>query len=171
MFTDAEGNFSLPATAETLLQLYVNNQQQPIPDSGAYSGGFSSVAMPMVQQTGFPLLGMLGAGAVGAVGAAALGAVRSAAGRITGFVLASGRRISVRRVAQLAKQVGLQTVATGLALSVTDVAEAVVQDTGKRRPRGITAASLRTTKRTIGQLERAHAQIARAARTHVGRRK
>lgn len=130
--------------------------------------GTVSVASAPITQAGFPLLGALGLGAAASV---ALGAVRSIGGKILRFILPSGAAVSRASAVKLAKEVGLTAAATALGVSAVELAEAIMQEEGKpRRGRGITASQLRVTKRTIGKLERAHRDIARAARQHVGRR-
>lgn len=164
--TDANGNFSFGAAAETLLQIALNRS---IPDHGPIPQ--SAMMFPQVTQAGFPALPSFLGGAASAAGriiGAGVGVVRSVAGRVTGFILANGRRVSVKDAASLAAQVGIVAAASTLGASPEEVAEAVLQSMKHRgRGRGITAAQLRTTRRTIGKLERAHKQIAKAARQHT----
>lgn len=118
------------------------------------------------------LMARLGAGGIGAAAGAAMGAIRSASGRLLGFITASGRRVSRRQAVRLAREMGITAAATALGVGAAELAEAVLDETKRgRRGRGITAAQIRTTTRTIRKLERAHAQIARVARAHVGRRR
>lgn len=112
-------------------------------------------------------LGTLGRMGLGAAGAA-LGVIRSVGGRILGWVLPSGRRVTRKAAVSMAKQFGLVGTAAAIGATVEDLAQAVLDEESKpRRGRGITAANLRVTRRTIGKLERAHRQIAKAARSHT----
>lgn len=168
-----------PLDFSTALQVLVNSAGDAIANRISASGTAaaipdwgpipsSAMMLPQATQTaGLPsLLGMLGG--AGRVVAGAFGVVRSVTGRIVGFVLANGRRVSPRDAAILAGQVGITAAAATLGASEQEVAEAVLQAMrGKRRSRGISAAALRTTRRTIGKLERAHKQIAKAARAHT----
>lgn len=131
--------------------------------------------VPMQQASILPALpslgGILGGLGAGAVVSGAIGVVRSVGGKILRFILPSGAAVSRKNAVKLAKEVGLTAAATALGVSAVELAEAIMQEEGKaRRGRGITASQLRTTTRTIGKLERAHRQVARAARAHVGRR-
>lgn len=158
----------------SLLQVAVNSASTALANriSGAVipdSGPIMQSTIPM-QTVGLPALPSFGAllGGAGRVVGAAIGAVRSVSGRVVGFILANGRRVSVKDAAALAAQVGITAAAATLGASEQEVAEAVLAAMKRRgRGRGITAAQLRTTRRTIGKLERAHKQIAKAARQHV----
>lgn len=123
-------------------------------------------AMPM--QTAFPALPALGSflgGTVARAGAAAVGIIRTAAGRIAGWVLPSGVRVSRKQAVELAKNVGITAAAGALGASAVELAEAIMQEEGRpRRGRGITAAQLRTTRRTMRKVESMHRQIAKAAK-------
>jgi hypothetical protein len=162
LITDESGNFSFGAAAETLLQIALNRSATP--DYGPVAQA------PLMTQAAFPTLPSLGSllGGAGRVVGAAIGAVRSVSGRVVGFILANGRRVSVKDAAALAAQVGITAAAATLGASETEVAEAVLAAMKHRgKGRGISAAQLRITRRTIGKLERAHKQIAKAARQHT----
>lgn len=142
------------------------------------------MVMPQVSNggvvpVGFPALGALGSGAarmlglgagagVMAAGAAAVGIIRSAAGRILGWILPSGAKVSRSAAVKLAKEMGLSVAAGAIGATAVDLAEAVMQEEGKRshRRRGITAAALSTTRRTMGKIERMHRMIVKEARKH-----
>lgn len=108
------------------------------------------------------------AGAVARAGALIVGA----GGRILGLITSAGRRISVAKVAQIAKSFGIQTAAAALGVTAIEVAQAVMQDATKkrRRNRGITPRDMRVTGRTVNKLNRMHAKIAQIARRGCGRR-
>lgn len=131
-------------------------------------------AQPMATPVAFPSLpslpaiggaigGMLGLGAGTAMRAAA-GLVRSAAGKIRGVMLSSGRFISSKKGAALAKRVGIDAAAAALGVSAVEMAQMVLDSSasGRGRGRGITAASMRTTRRTIRQVSSLSRQIAQA---------
>lgn len=146
----------------------------------------TGLAMPLtptmsggaVIPAGFPGLAGLGAmargiapGAMMAAGAAAVGIVRSAAGRIIGWVLPSGTKVTRAAAVKLAKEMGLSVAAGAIGATAVDLAEAVMQQEGggRRRSRGITGAQLRTTRRTMGKIERMHRLIVKEARKHHAR--
>ena len=152
------------------VQLLVNslspNPPQPQPVQVA-------AAMP-VTLPGLGALGALGnlgglaAGMVGGAARAAVGVMRSVGGRIVGWMLPSGQKVTRAQAVALAKNVGLSAAAGALGASVTDLAEAVMQEEGrKRRRRGISASDLARTTRTMGRVERMHRRIAKAARAHA----
>lgn len=130
-------------------------------------------------------IGAVSAGATGggafvraiSLGAAALagtvGLVRSVGGRILGWILPSGAKVSSEAAVKLAKEIGLTAAATALGASVVDLAEAVMHHDKKKKHhrRGITAAQLRTTGRTIRRVERMHHTIARLASSAVHHRR
>lgn len=111
------------------------------------------------------------------LGAAALagtvGLVRSVGGKILGWILPSGAKVSSEAAVKLAKEIGLTAAATALGASVVDLAEAVMHHDKKKKHhrRGITAAQLRTTGRTIRRVERMHHTISRLAASAVHHRR
>lgn len=133
-------------------------------------------AMPNLSMALGPFLGsaasagraLLGSGIV----AGAVGIVRTAAGAIRGVMTAGGRFISSRKAVELAKRVGIDAAAVALGISAVEMAQMVLDEGVKprRRGKGITAASMRTTRRTMRQIERMHTQIHRAARVAVRHR-
>lgn len=160
---DQEGNLDWTRLGDLGLQLLVNNlSPQP-----------SQPAAPQVTQVAFPSLPALGGMAarlipgMAAAGAAAVGVIRSVGGRIIGWMLPSGQKVTRAAAVALAKNVGLSAAAGALGASVVDLAEAVMQEEGRKRRRtGISAAALTTTTRTMGRIERMHKRIAKAARSH-----
>lgn len=165
----------------TALQIIVNSGAQTLADRISMSGtqasipdfGATSLTGASLTPAALPALGPLLQGARSALGglgglaAGAVGVLRSAGGRILGWILPSGRRVGRKAAVAMAKQFGLVAAASALGASVEDLAQAVLDEEAKpRRGRGITASQLRTTTRTIGKIERAHKQIARAARAH-----
>lgn len=162
--TDEGGNiiYDYGRAASTLTQSLT-----PVMAMAPAMGGAGAV--PSLSQ----LMARLGGGAITRAGAAVWGAVRSASGRIAGFVLASGKRISTKDAVLLAGQVGLTAAAATLGVSEAELAEAVMQELRRRRGRrgrGISAAALRTTTRTMRRVERVHKQIHRAAKSAVSHR-
>ena len=145
------------------MQLIVN-QLNPTP----------SLPSPAVTAVGFPALPALGGMAarllpgMAAAGAAAVGVLRSIGGRIVGWMLPSGQKVTRSAAVALAKSVGLSAAAGALGATVVDLAEAVMQEEGrKHRRRGISAADLSRTTRTMARVERMHRRIAKAARSHT----
>lgn len=156
--------------ARDLLRIAVNSQQPQTGNPYPVSALIPDYGPTQVAALGLPALGgMLGGAA--RLGGAALGAVRSVGGKILRWVLPSGRVVSRKQAVQLAKEVGIVAAASAIGATADEIAQAVLDEqTKQRRGRGITAAQLRTTTRTIGKLERAHRVVAKAARAHVGRR-
>lgn len=180
MFEEEMGNGGLDLT--TALQILVNSGAQAISDRISMSGSQAAIpdygsltgATALTPAGALPALGPLlqgaraGLGALGGLAAGAVGVLRSAGGRILGWILPSGRRVGRKAAVAMAKQFGLIAAASALGATVEDLAQAVLDEEAKpRRGRGITASQLRTTTRTIGKIERAHKQIARAARAHT----
>lgn len=84
-----------------------------------------------------------------------LGAIRSTTGKIISFVMASGAKVSRKKAVALAKEYGPLAAAAALGVTTAEIMEAIVTDsqTKRRRRRGITAANLATTKRTINTIK------------------
>lgn len=89
--------------------------------------------------------------------AIAAGVVRAASGRIRGVMTAAGKFISSKRALELAKKVGLEAAAVALGIGAADMASMVLdQGTKAKRSRGISAADLRRTGRTMRKLNHFH---------------
>lgn len=94
----------------------------------------------------------------------ATGVVRTLAGKILG-VMRGTKLFRNRKVAQLAKQVGLGGAATVLGIAVVDVAEMITQhhvDQGTRKRRGISYRDVAITRRTIGKIASVQANLSKA---------
>jgi hypothetical protein len=121
------------------------------------------VAAPALTATpvAFPSLpaitGMFGA--AGTAVRAAAGILRSAGGKILRVVLPSGVKVSRAAAIKLTKAVGYTSAAAALGITVQDLAEWVMQGE-RKRGKGVTAAQLKTTKRTMTVVEKMHRQIA-----------
>lgn len=163
-------------TAMNLAQLALNYRTQRAAASAITAPTALPGAPAMITAAAFPALPALGtlgrAGmqmltGAGAVVAAGAGLLRSAAGRIVGFMV-GGRRISRKQGVALAKKVGLEAGAAALGVSAVELAQAVLEEEasgGGRRGRGVTAAQLRTTRRTMRVVSRMHSQIQGYARS------
>lgn len=167
------GNGGVPAPAASSFAL----------PGGAMTSFQGPTGLPMGLPVGFPGAPQLGGilpslgralplvgGLLGGAARAAAGLVRTAAGRIRGVVLASGRFVSSRKASLLARRVGIDAAAAALGISAVELAEMVLAEEetrGRRRGRGISAADLRRTRRTIGKIARAHAQIVAACRSEM----
>ena len=171
-----DGIFSgLPAfdwggLTNTLLQIAVNresNQQSAAPMQ------LPPLQLPGMQQVALPGIGAIAGGAarmlgVGGAMSVAVGAIRSVAGKVIGFLLPSGVKVSRASAVKLAREVGIVAAASALGATAAEVAEAILEeDKRPRRGRAITAAAVRTTTRTIGRIEKLHKRIAKVARAHV----
>lgn len=128
----------------------------------------AQASAPQVQQAAFPAMpagfpAIFGSalGTVARVGGAAVGVIRSVSGRIVSIMLPSGQKVTRKAAINLAKQMGVTGAATALGIGAVELAEMIVQDQGKsRRGKGISAAQLRTTRRTMTTVEKMHRQIA-----------
>lgn len=167
------GPMDLSTALQVALNTVVNAGAESLAQRISVTGSQAAVqpaalttAMPGAFALG-PLLGGVGR-ALGAAGGAVVGVLRSAGGRVLGWILPSGRRVTRKAAVAMAKQFGLIAAASALGATVEDLAQAVLDEEAKpRRGRGITASQLRTTRRTIGKVERAHKQLAQLARRHV----
>jgi hypothetical protein len=124
----------------------------------------AAMTMPASLPALGPIVGGLVAGAGSLLGGAvrvAAGLVRTAAGKIRGVMLGTGKFVSSKKAVDLAKRVGVDAAAVALGISAVEMAQMVLDEgTTKRRGRAITAAALRTTRRTMRQVQSMHRQIA-----------
>lgn len=82
----------------------------------------------------------------------ARGIARNAMGKIVG-VMRGESLFRNKRVIALAKQIGIQGAAVALGITIAEVAEMFVAESGKRRRvRGITGRDIRCTRRTLGKI-------------------
>jgi hypothetical protein len=114
----------------------------------------------------------------GGVGSAVAGsrgyALGAAAGRGFGYIIAAGRKISVKRVWETAKRFGPEIAAAGVGYSVADLmavfaSSGVIMSSGRHRRRGISSRDIRTTKRVVGFVNRMSSQIGCVHRPHFTR--
>ena len=97
---------------------------------------------------------------LGRVGGAMLGVARTVGGKIRGVFMSSGKFVSRKKAAALAKRVGIEAAALALAISTVEMAEIILDEsTAPRRGKGITARNIRTTKRVIGAVQRIHCRL------------
>ena len=161
MFDDVQPSFDWSGLARDGLRILAQTiSDRSIPDYGpmpqpTYS--MQPAAWPSVAGAGAAgarsLLQMLGGGAVAAAGTA----VVRAGGKL---LTAAGTWVSRKKAVQLAKVLGIQGAATALGIGAVELAEAVLADRNKAgRGKGISAAQLRTTRRTMRTVERMHRQI------------
>lgn len=162
-----------PLLSDDPLGQALKNLMATIQRGGVPVGVPSTASLGAAPKVG-GVLGSLGSllGVGGAVAAAA-GVIRTVGGRILRFVLPSGMKVSVGGAVQLARRIGIEAAAVALGVGVADVAQAIMQHEkhAHRRGRGITAAQLRTTRRTITKVENAHRQLARLAASAVHHRR
>jgi hypothetical protein len=92
-------------------------------------------------------MSMLGRWLIGARGIA-----RNATGKIVG-VMRGEQLFRNKRVIALAKQIGMAGAATALGITLAEVAEMFVAESGKRRrTRGISGRDIKCTRRTLGKI-------------------
>lgn len=121
---------------------------------GALISAFTSqlaqrAAAPSIQLAGLRIPGLAPlAGAAGRGMARVLGLNRTSTGKISGVMLGSGQWVSKKSMIDLAKRIGIDAAALALGITVVELAEAIATQPRRRR-RGISAADLRTTRRTI----------------------
>ncbi|HEX6158424.1 MAG TPA: hypothetical protein VFZ54_20535 [Burkholderiales bacterium] len=127
-------------------------------------------SLPGVQNVGLGSAIVSGARALGLTGAVAgaVGVMRAVGGRLIGFILPSGVKVTRANAVKLAREVGIVAAASALGATTAEVAEAIMEEDKKpRRGRAITSAAVRTTTRTISRIERLHKKIAKVARAHA----
>lgn len=157
----SDGMIDFSQVGDLALQIanqYLSQQAAPV-----------QTAAPVAAAAGLalPALGGIARALSGAAGAA-VGILRSAGGRILGWILPSGQKVTRKAAVALAKSMGLQAAATAMGIGAIELAEAVMQEEGRsRRRRGISARDLTVTTRTMGRVERMHRRIAKAARSHA----
>jgi len=106
-------------------------------------------------------------------GGAAGNLVLSSTGRIISVITAGGARIGRKRVVAIAKFLGINGAAAALGIGAVELAQMVVEETGRpRRRRGITARDFATTRRTMTKIKSMHAMLptrgtSRRSPTHV----
>lgn len=124
----------------------------------ALPGGVPVAAQNVGWFPALPSLGTIGRSLI--PGGAAVGAVIARGGRAIATAIGN---ISRKRVVAIAKTLGIQAAATALGIGAVEIAQMVLDDAQRRRGRGgITGAQMRTTRRTIGKVERLHRQIVAA---------
>ena len=89
----------------------------------------------------------------------AVGLIRSSTGKISGVRLGSGAFVSRKKVVSMARRVGIEATAVAIGITVADMAEMVVTAPVRRR-RGISAADIRRTKRTLRKVCQITSQFA-----------
>jgi len=93
-------------------------------------------------------------------GGAAGNLVLSSTGRIISVITAGGARIGRKRVTAIAKFLGINAAAAALGIGAVELAQMVVEETGRpRRRRGITARDFATTRRTMSKIKSMHAML------------
>lgn len=136
---------------------------QLVPVGGG--GGFPQLmddSGRLVQTGAFGLAGRGFGAAAGGLARMAGNLVLSAAGRIRGVIGLGGQFISSKRVMSGAKILGLAGTSAALGIAVDEVAQIVLQESVKRRrARGISAASLRTTRRVTRRIISMHQDLSR----------
>lgn len=139
-------------------------------NGGAAAPSTAMVAGPLLGGVASAGRAMLGLG--GAVAGVAMGVVRTASGLIRGVITQGGRFVSSRKAVELAKRVGIDAAAVALGVTSVELAQMVLQETSRPRGRGkgITAAQLRTTGRTMRKIETMHKRIHKLARSAVSHR-
>ena len=161
MFEGTSFNFSsvLCQGLNSYLQYRLAERQQSMALPVAMPGA------PGVTSAAFPSLGGLMSRALPAVG----GQVVRSAGRI---LVAGGRYITKKNAVALAKQLGIQGAATALGIGAVELAQMVIDDQArKRRGGGITAAQMRTTRKTMRKVVGLHRQLVQACSSAGVRRR
>lgn len=129
--------------------------------SGVPSGGemITVGRGPAARPGGAPMAGRGGGGAGYAVGAAA-------GRKLRGLMDQFGRKWSARRVAALARRLGVDAAAAALGVGAALVVDMVSQDSMRmvrRRRRGISYSQLSTTRRTLRKLDTMNRYLCRPA--------
>lgn len=159
-------------TGTSLLNNIISAKMQQRAAPPAVLAAAPAVAAPMQVAGMFPAIGRVlggGAGLIGGAVAAGAGILRTAAGRIRGVVLSSGKFISSKKGVALAKRVGIDAAAAALGITAVEMAQMYLDaGTGTRRSRGVSAANIRTTRRTIRAVTGLHRQIVSACSSGTG---
>lgn len=88
------------------------------------------------------------------------GPVRAASGRVSGIMSKTGRFFPMAKVRSLIKSIGLDAAALALGITVANLAMSYADSKPtRRRGRGISAADVRRTCRTLGQINRIQARL------------
>lgn len=88
------------------------------------------------------------------------GPVKNAMGRVTGIMSKAGRYFPMAKVRSLIKSIGLDAAALALGITVANLAMSYADSKPtRRRGRGISAADVRRTCRTLGQINRIQARL------------
>jgi hypothetical protein len=141
---------------------------------GSVGPGGGGELMP-VQYGGFGgIAGRMIPGAPGVVAGSRGYAAGAALGRGFGYILAAGRRISVKRMWETAKRFGPEVAAAMVGYSVADLmaifaSSGVIMSGGRHRRRGISSRDIRTTKRVVGFVNRMSHDIGCVHRPHFAR--
>lgn len=145
------GMGGLPGTVRQIPRMGARGGREPNYTKTPFPAPVPGRPIPIPQEADMgPLL--RGAGAV----AGALTAAQMAKKMATGLFDSAGRWFSDRRVAALARRVGLELAAAGLGVAVALVATSVARDSTRavrRRRRGISWGQLNTTRRTLRKFE------------------
>jgi len=128
-------------------------------DAGNIVSGPSGAFMPTAGAAG--MIGRGLGGLAGGISRMAGNLVIAASGRIRGIMTQAGQFVSARRVMSGAKVLGLAGTAAGFGIAIDQLAAVVLQESTRRprRSRGISAASMRTTRRTTRQIIRMHRDL------------
>lgn len=122
---------------------FIGGPPPAMPGSGGDGGMVPTAAGGVVTR---------GAIAIGRWLIGARGIARNATGKIVG-VMRGTSLFRNKRVIALAKQIGIEGAAVALGITVAEVAEMFVAETGKRRrARGISGRDIRCTRRTLGKI-------------------
>jgi len=136
--------------AATTIAAFGAKRPQAVPQPASF--------MPAIG--GQALTGNLALATLGRAAGAMLGVARTVGGKIRGVFMSSGKFVSRKKAAALAKRVGIEAAALALAISTVEMAEIILDESAApRRGKGITARNIRTTKRVIGAVQRIHCQL------------
>lgn len=140
-------NLKAPAAA---FGSYDNPLQFPVAGVFPTSGGMGM---------GGPMMGMAPLGRAiqtgGSMVMAGAGRLFSKAGRFLGITTASGKVIRRKQIVAAAKKFGLEATAAATGLTIVELSQLVIEETGKpRRARGITGSQLRNASSTIRRMKR-----------------
>ena len=156
------------ANAAAMASQYMGGPPVASPPPEAFpDGGMMTTAGRVPQRAVAGAMSTFGRWLVGARGLA-----YSATGKLIG-VMRGQSLFRAAKVRKLAQQVGIDAAAVALGITAVDVAQLIATDVGKpkRRSRGISAADMRCTRRTVAAVRGIQKQLTAAGACRVATRR
>lgn len=168
------GNSILPGIGGFVGQLAGNVITSKLIDAGNGTGDIPDIPPAPGDSAGTTQVAQAGPIVAGTIrGAQIIGnLIRNNAGKVIGFVLPDGMKLTMKNALRLAETVGFVDAAKMIGVDTIHLVEGWFHHKHRRHHRrGITARQVAVTTRTIGKIERMHAKIARVASHAVHHRR